>query len=192
MKPRVRGDGAGSVRGLLRRLTGIWVERHNSKPRKYCEGLAVLAVICPDCRQPCQIGDEVLVADAVVHHAEWHHVTESQPYPQSRPTRSHTSSAMRDVIDFTQVILQFTHPRPRRRTVSRLVPHATAGVVLIERGAAPGPTSRTPSTGPVCQPGVTNRVRARMSRSSYVAGNRLGKTGGGFLGRRGPSLGESR
>ena len=54
VKREVRGDGAGSVRGLLPVVcgsslaitwfvTGIWVERHISKARKYCDDLSVLA-----------------------------------------------------------------------------------------------------------------------------------------------------
>jgi hypothetical protein len=32
--------------------------------------------ICPDCRQPCRIGDEVIATDAVLHHASHHEVGE--------------------------------------------------------------------------------------------------------------------
>jgi hypothetical protein len=31
-------------------------------------------MICPDCRQPCCIGDEVIATDAVLHHASHHEV----------------------------------------------------------------------------------------------------------------------
>jgi hypothetical protein len=31
-------------------------------------------MICPDCRQPCRIGDEVIATDAVLHHASHHEV----------------------------------------------------------------------------------------------------------------------
>jgi hypothetical protein len=37
------------------------------------DGDAHLGVICPDCDQPCRMGDEVVVSSAVLHHAE-HHV----------------------------------------------------------------------------------------------------------------------
>jgi hypothetical protein len=33
-------------------------------------------LICPDCRQPCRIGDEVIASDAVLHHASHHEVGE--------------------------------------------------------------------------------------------------------------------
>jgi hypothetical protein len=29
-------------------------------------------MICPDCRQPCRVGDEVIATDAVLHHANHH------------------------------------------------------------------------------------------------------------------------
>jgi hypothetical protein len=35
-----------------------------------------LGYICPDCRQPCRIGDEVIATDAVLHHASHHEVSE--------------------------------------------------------------------------------------------------------------------
>ena len=31
-------------------------------------------MLCPDCRQPCRIGDEVIATDAVLHHASHHAV----------------------------------------------------------------------------------------------------------------------
>jgi hypothetical protein len=31
-------------------------------------------MICPDCRQPCRVGDEVIATDAVLHHASHHEV----------------------------------------------------------------------------------------------------------------------
>jgi hypothetical protein len=37
------------------------------------DGDAHLGVICPDCDQPCRSGDEVVVSNAALHHAE-HHV----------------------------------------------------------------------------------------------------------------------
>ena len=37
------------------------------------DGDAHLGVICPDWDQPCRSGDEVVVSNAVLHHAE-HHV----------------------------------------------------------------------------------------------------------------------
>jgi hypothetical protein len=36
------------------------------------DGDAHLGVICPDCDQPCRSGDEVVVSNAVLHHAEDH------------------------------------------------------------------------------------------------------------------------
>jgi hypothetical protein len=33
-------------------------------------------MVCPDCRQPCRIGDEVIASDAVLHHASHHEVGE--------------------------------------------------------------------------------------------------------------------
>jgi hypothetical protein len=33
-------------------------------------------MICPDCRQPCRIGDEVIASAAVLHHASHHEVGE--------------------------------------------------------------------------------------------------------------------
>ena len=37
------------------------------------DGDAHLGVICPYCYQPCRSGDEVVVSNAALHHAE-HHV----------------------------------------------------------------------------------------------------------------------
>jgi hypothetical protein len=36
------------------------------------EGDEHAGYICPNCRQPCRIGDEVVVTDAVLHHASHH------------------------------------------------------------------------------------------------------------------------
>lgn len=40
------------------------------------EGDEHAGMICPDCRQPCRIGDEVIASDAVLHHASHHEVGE--------------------------------------------------------------------------------------------------------------------
>ena len=36
------------------------------------EGDEHAGMICPDCRQPCRVGDEVVASQAVLHHAEHH------------------------------------------------------------------------------------------------------------------------
>jgi hypothetical protein len=41
------------------------------------EGDEHAGMICPDCRQPCRIGDEVIASDAVLHHASHHEVGEA-------------------------------------------------------------------------------------------------------------------
>jgi hypothetical protein len=40
------------------------------------EGDEHAGLICPDCRQPCRIGDEVIASEAVLHHASHHEVGE--------------------------------------------------------------------------------------------------------------------
>jgi hypothetical protein len=41
------------------------------------EGDEHCGFVCPDCRQPCRIGDEVIATDAVLHHASHHEVGEA-------------------------------------------------------------------------------------------------------------------